>query len=237
MPLRKLPTFDVLDWNALEGALLSQGYGLIRQVLDHKTCHGLIALFDQGPFFRKRIVMERHNFGRGEYSYFSYPLPNIVSHLRTELFRYLVPIANRFNDIMKRQIAYPPTLELFQKHCRATGQTQPTPLILRYEAGGYNCLHRDLYGVTAFPFQAMIVLNQQGKDFEGGEFVLVENRPRQQSRALVVNPNQGDLLIFPVSDRPVPGKRGMLRASMRHGVSPISAGQRWVLGVIFHDAK
>ena len=138
---------------------------------------------------------------------------------------------------MNQQISYPPTLDAFLNQCRESGQIQPTPLILRYDAGGFNCLHRDLYGAIVFPLQAMIVLNQEGTDFEGGEFVLVENRPRQQARALVLRPNQGDLVIFPVSERPVPGKRGMFRASMRHGVSRIASGQRWVLGIIFHDAK
>lgn len=236
MVLRKLQTLGALSGKILEKGLWEHGYGQIPGILDAETCQGLISLYGQEPSFRKRITMERYNFGRGEYSYFSQPLPRVVSVLRTVLYRHLVPVANRMMKALKQTYTYPPTLSAFLERCRETGQTQPTPLMLRYQVGDYNCLHRDLYGETSFPLQAMIVLNQQGKDFKGGEFVLVENRPRQQSRARVFNPDRGDLLIFPVSDRPVPGKRGMLRASIRHGVSPILSGHRWVLGIIFHDA-
>ena len=180
--------------------------------------------------------MARYNFGQGEYSYFAEPLPEVVAHLRRHLYPFLVPIANHMMEVMNQPQRYPPTLVAFRKQCRLQGQTQPTPLLLRYEAGGFNCLHRDLYGPTLFPLQAMIMLSQPGEDFQGGEFLLVENRPRQQARGIALNPDQGDLIIFPVADRPVQGKRGILRASMRHGVSPVTWGQRWVLGIIFHDA-
>ena len=236
MPQRKLPSLNDYDWEAIEKDILSQGYGRVPRVLDLARCMELIALYDHQASFRKRIVMEQHNFGLGEYSYFSYPLPKIVAHLRTELYRHLAPIANGLMHALRVQLSYPPTLKAFQKQCWEAGQTRPTPLMLRYDVGGFNCLHRDLYGETVFPLQAMIVLNHEGQDFTGGEFVLVENRPRQQARALVLHPHQGDLVIFPVSDRPIQGKRGILRASMRHGVSPIVSGQRWVLGIIFHDA-
>ncbi len=181
--------------------------------------------------------MESFNFGLGEYAYFAEPLPKVVQHLRTQLYAYLAPIANRMMRELRLKHVYPPTLNQFRKRCQAVGQTKPTPLMLYYEADGFNCLHRDLYGPTVFPLQAMVMLSQKNEEFEGGEFILVENRPRQQSRATVLTPNLGDLIIFPVSDRPVPGKRGMLRASMRHGVSRIKKGQRWALGIIFHDAK
>lgn len=181
--------------------------------------------------------MARYNFGQGAYSYFANPLPPVVAHLRTHLYTYLVSIANHMMEMMNRPQRYPAALVPFRKECERQGQTQPTPLLLRYDEGGFNCLHRDIYGPTLFPLQAMVMLNQQGKEFEGGEFLLVENRPRQQARGTVLIPDQGDLIIFPVSDRPVQGKRGMLRASMRHGVSPITSGQRWVLGIIFHDAQ
>ncbi len=181
--------------------------------------------------------MARYNLGRGEYSYFAYPLPALVSHLRTHLYTHLAPIANRMMDRLNRSPRYPSTLAAFQKECRLQGQTQPTPLLLRYDSGDFNCLHRDIYGPTLFPFQAMVMLSRKGQEFEGGEFVLVENRPRQQARVIAFNPDLGDLLIFPVHERPVRGKRGYVRASMRHGVSPLKTGRRYVLGVIFHEAK
>ncbi len=181
--------------------------------------------------------MARYQFGQGEYSYFAYPLPVLVSHLRTRLYTHLAPIANRMMETMNRSQQYPSTLAAFQKECRRQGQTQPTPLLLRYHSGDFNCLHRDLYGPTHFPLQAMVMLSQKGHEFEGGEFVLVENRPRQQASATVFTPDLGDLLIFPVHERPLQGKRGYVRASMRHGVSPLKTGHRHVLGIIFHDAK
>jgi hypothetical protein len=181
--------------------------------------------------------MERYQFGHGEYSYFAAPLPKIVETLRQVLYKHLAQLANYMVESMGGAPTYPKTLSQFLKICHANGQVRPTPLMLRYEAGGFNCLHRDLYGPTVFPLQTMVMLSQQGKDFKGGEFVLVENRPRKQSRATVLNPQQGEMIIFPVSKRPVQGKRGILRATMRHGVSPIQSGHRWTLGIIFHDAQ
>ena len=236
MAQRKLFRLDACDWEALAENILSQGYGQIPHVLDSSHCDALVSQYHDDRRFRKRIVMERHGFGKGEYSYFSYPLPKVVAQLRTDLYRRLAPVANRMVALLNRRIAYPSRLKAFQDECRRAGQTRPTPLILRYDTGGFNCLHRDLYGNSVFPLQAMIALNQKKRDYRGGEFVLVENRPRQQAQALVLDPSQGDLIIFPVTDRPVQGKRGMIRASMRHGVSPVLAGQRWVLGIIFHDA-
>jgi hypothetical protein len=226
-----------IDWERVEVGLNTLGYSQINQVVSPKVCLELRQMYSDGKFFRKRIVMEHYNFGIGDYAYFAEPLPNLVLTLRTQLYERLAPIANRMMHAMRIKHAYPPRLNQFRKRCHAVGQTKPTPLMLHYEANGFNCLHRDLYGPTVFPLQAMVMLSRKSEEFEGGEFVLVENRPRQQSRATVLDPHQGDLIIFPVSDRPVPGKRGMLRASIRHGVSRLHKGKRWALGIIFHDAK
>ena len=234
---RKGSSLHRLDWTTIEESLNGFGYVKIEQVVQAEACRQLTRLYEDDNVFRSRVVMERYNFGVGDYAYFSDPLPKIVADLRTTLYEPLVPLANRMMERMGLTHRYPQTLIQFRTRCRSVGQTKPTPLMLRYEAGGFNCLHRDLYGPTVFPLQAMVMLSQKGKDFEGGEFVLVENRPRQQSRVTVVTPNLGDLVIFPVCDRPVPGKRGVLKASMRHGVSRLHSGQRWALGIIFHDAK
>ena len=226
-----------IDWKTVEESLHAFGYAQISHVVPPTVCRDLIQMNNDDKSFRRRIVMEQYNFGIGDYAYFSEPLPKLVLTLRTQFYELLAPMANRMMQALRLKHAYPPTLNQFRKRCRAVGQNKPTPLMLHYEVGGFNCLHRDLYGPTVFPLQAMVMLSQKGEEFEGGEFVLVENRPRQQSRVTVLTPNLGDLIIFPVSDRPIPGKRGMLRASMRHGVSRIHKGQRWALGIIFHDAK
>ncbi len=228
---------DSLNWTSLQHSLLTRGYAHVPGLVMPSACRSLIKLYDQDRYFRSRIDMARYSFGQGAYSYFADPLPPVVAHLRTHLYTHLAPIANHMMERMNRPQRYPATHVAFRKECQQQGQTQPTPLLLRYEAGGFNCLHRDIYGPTLFPLQAMVMLSQQGKDFEGGEFLLVENRPRQQARGMALKPDFGDLMIFPVSDRPVQGKRGMLRASMRHGVSSVISGQRWALGIIFHDAK
>lgn len=229
--------WSTLQWTRLEEQLTILGYAHHAALLPSEACRDLVALYSQDSRFRKRIDMERFQFGLGEYSYFSEPLPSLVAFLRTTLYKFLAPVANRLMQSMRVPVHYPTTLNQFRRNCRAAGQIYPTPLMLRYRVGGFNCLHRDIYGPTVFPLQAMVMLSQPGTDFSGGEFVLVENRPRLQARSLVVTPNQGDLLIFPVSERPVPGKRGILRATMRHGVSRLHSGQRWTLGIIFHDAK
>ena len=226
-----------MDWVAVEHSILTHGYAHVPRIVQSSACRSLRALYDHDRYFRSRIVMARYNFGQGEYSYFAYPLPTLVSHLRTHLYTHLAPIANRLMDRLNRSQRYPSTLAAFHKECRRQGQIQPTPLLLRYHSGDFNCLHRDLYGPTYFPLQAMVMLSRQGREFEGGEFVLVENRPRQQSRATVLNPGLGDLIIFPVFERPAAGNRGILRTNMRHGVSPVTAGHRCVLGIIFHDAQ
>ena len=216
---------------------MSESYVLIQNVISRQDCLNLIQCYGDDKVFRKRILMQRHNFGVGDYAYFAEPLPGLVAQLRTEFYRKLAPVANRMMESMRKVYRYPATLQRFRAQCREQGQTNPTPLILHYQTGGMNRLHRDLYGPTIFPLQVMVMLSQKGQDFDGGEFVLVENRPRQQSQVSVITPDQGDLVIFPVFERPIQGKRGMLRASVRHGVSKIHSGERWVLGIIFHDAQ
>ena len=232
-----LPDVSQLNWPSIFQTLLSGGWAHVPRLVNSSACRSITKLYDQDRYFRSRIDMARYHFGQGTYAYFVEPLPTVVAHLRTHLYTHLAPIANHMMDMMKQPQRYPLTHEAFRKECHREGQTKPTPLLLRYEVGGFNCLHRDIYGPTLFPLQAMVMLSQPGQEFEGGEFLLVENRSRQQARGTVLKPDLGDLIIFPVSDRPVQGKRGMLRASMRHGVSPITSGQRWALGIIFHDAK
>jgi len=224
------------DWGAIEGSLTERGQATVPGMLPPATCSALIALYGDDRRFRSRIDMARHNFGEGDYAYFAEPLPDVVSALRARLYVHLAPIANRLTAAMGRDVRYPPSLAAFRRRCRAAGQSRPTPLLLHYRAGGFNCLHRDLYGNTVFPLQAVFMLSRRGRDYAGGEFVLVENRPRQQSRAQVLTPDLGDMVIFPVAERPVRGRRGMLRAAMRHGVSQVISGERWTLGIIFHDA-
>jgi uncharacterized protein len=225
-----------LDWSAIGTNLDEHGVSTTGPLLTPDECTTLAALFDRDDMFRSRIVMARHGFGRGEYKYFAYPLPGLVAALRAELYPRIAPTANRWFDRMSQATRVPPTLEAFLKLCHATGQIHPTPLLLRYEEGDYNCLHRDLYGATVFPIQVAFLLSRPLVEFEGGEFVIVEHRPRMQSRAEVVSLGQGEGVIFAVSQRPVRGTRGDFRVSLRHGVSRIKAGNRYTLGIIFHDA-
>jgi uncharacterized protein len=205
-------------------------------LLDPKTCRALAALYDDDTRFRSRVVMQRHNFGRGEYKYFAYPLPEPVSRLREALYPPLATVANAWRAALGEQSRFPPTLDAFLAQCHDAGQTRPTPLLLRYDADDYNCLHQDLYGPLVFPLQLTVLLSEPGTDFTGGEFVLVEQRPRAQSRLVVVPLMQGEAVIFPVHHRPVQGVRGPYRVTMRHGVSRVRSGRRHTLGVIFHDA-
>jgi uncharacterized protein len=225
-----------LDWSAIGTELDERGVSTTGPLLSPDECTTLAALFDRDDKFRSRIVMARHGFGRGEYKYFAYPLPGLVAALRAELYPRIAPTANRWFERMGQASRVPPTLEAFLKLCHAAGQVHPTPLLLRYKEGDYNCLHRDLYGATVFPIQVAFLLSRPLIDFEGGEFVLVEQRPRMQSRAEVVSLGQGEGVIFAVSQRPVRGTRGDFRVSLRHGVSRIKAGNRYTLGIIFHDA-
>jgi len=225
------------DWAAVERSLDEAGNAILPGLLTPAQCRDLAALYPQPRRFRSRVVMGRHGFGRGEYQYFAYPLPPLLEELRHALYPRLVPIANRWNGELGIATSYPATLPAFLARCHEAGQTRPTPLILQYGPGDYNCLHQDLYGEHVFPLQVAILLSQPGEDFQGGEFVMTESRPGH-ARAEVMPLTQGDALVFTVNQRPVPGKRGGHRAvAMRHGVSRILEGRRHTVGLIFHDAR
>ncbi|MFL5574612.1 MAG: 2OG-Fe(II) oxygenase [Gemmatimonadaceae bacterium] len=228
---------DALDWDAIERALWLVGHAETEPVLTPEECAGLVTLYGEEHAFRSRIDMARHRFGEGEYKYLAAPLPPVVAALREHAYPHLAAIANRWAEALGSGERFPDTLGAFLAHCAEQGQTKPTPLLLRYETGGYNCLHQDLYGAVAFPFQTLAFLDQPGVDYEGGEFVLVEQRPRAQSAAEVVRGARGGLVFFTTRVRPVRGSRGFYRVNVRHGVSRVRAGTRHTLGVIFHDAK
>jgi hypothetical protein len=228
---------DNFDWQQISGELDQQGNGLLKGLLTPEECDALTALYTQDEHFRSRIVMERFSFGRGEYKYFKYPLPGVVSELRAALYPHLEPIANRWNELMDIDVRYPKQHSEFIARCHEAGQLKPTPLLLQYGAGDFNCLHQDLYGEHVFPIQITILLSQPERDFTGGEFVLTEQRPRMQSRVEVVPLAKGDAIAFAVNYRPVQGKRGYYRVNFRHGVSRVRSGHRYTLGIIFHDAK
>ncbi|MFV3128432.1 2OG-Fe(II) oxygenase [Niveispirillum sp. KHB5.9] len=225
------------DWPALARELDAQGCAVLPGLLSPAECGSLAGLYPDEGHFRSHVVMARHGFGRGEYRYFRYPLPAPLQGLRTALYPRLVPIANGWCDRMGLETRYPAEHADFLARCHQAGQTRPTPLLLQYQPGDYNCLHQDLYGDLSFPVQTAVLLSQPGRDFTGGEFVLTEQRPRMQSRAEVVALNQGDAVIFAVHERPVQGSRGPYRVNMRHGVSRIRTGMRHTLGIIFHDAR
>ncbi|HLZ01812.1 MAG TPA: 2OG-Fe(II) oxygenase [Bradyrhizobium sp.] len=241
--IRPVPPTDIaarvnaIDWARAEADLDAQGCAVLKGLLAPDQCRALASLYADDAHFRSRIVMGSHGFGRGEYKYFSYPLPDLISVLRPVLYARLQGIANRWNEAMGVYIRYPERHEAFLKRCHDAGQTRPTPLLLQYEAGDYNCLHQDLYGEHVFPLQVAILLSEPDRDFEGGEFVLTEQRPRMQSRAEVVALRQGDAVAFAVHHRPVQGTRGTYRVNLRHGVSRLRSGLRHTVGVIFHDAK
>ena len=226
-----------LNWTALAGELDAHGSAVIGPLLSPDQCEALAAAYPAEAPFRSRVIMARHGFGRGEYKYFAYPLPDLVASLRAALYPPLAEIANRWNAAMGLEARYPPDHSTYLDRCHKAGQPKPTPLLLQYGPGDYNCLHQDLYGEHVFPLQATVLLSQPGADFSGGEFVLTEQRPRMQSRAEVVPLLQGEAVIFPVHHRPVQGTRGIYRVNMRHGVSCIRDGHRHTLGIIFHDAK
>jgi hypothetical protein len=227
---------QAVDWQAVGRDLDALGHAHVRQLLTPAECAGLAALYGEERRFRSRVIMARHGFGMGEYQYFARPLPSAIATLREAAYPPLAAVANRWQGALGEPQSYPDTLEDWLKRCHDAGQTRPTPLLLKYGAGDWNALHRDLYGDLVFPLQLTVLLSKPGDDFTGGEFVLVENRPRLQSRAHVVSLAQGDAVIFAVDRRPMKGSKGWYRTAMRHGVSTITSGERMTLGVIFHDA-
>ncbi len=228
---------SALDWNRVSQNLDNYGNATLEHILDPDDCKALAELYRHNDLFRSRVVMGQHGFGRGEYKYFSYPLPDIVEKLRTSLYWRLAPVANRWNTAMGVEVRYPKTHAEFIARCHHAGQAKPTPLLLQYGEGDYNCLHQDLYGEHVFPIQVAILLSDPMMDFTGGEFVLTEQRPRMQSRPEVIPLRQGDAVAFAVHHRPVEGTRGVYRVNLRHGVSRLRSGHRHTLGIIFHDAE
>jgi uncharacterized protein len=227
---------NTLDWECISRDLDALGNAILEHVLSADECHALAALYPEDDLFRSRVIMSRHGFGRGEYKYFNYPLPEIIAELRTVIYPRLAPIANRWNAAMGVDVCYPEAHAEFILRCHDAGQLRPTPLLLQYGEGDYNRLHQDLYGEHVFPIQVTILLSEP-KDFTGGEFILTEQRPRMQSRPEVVPLRQGDAVAFAVHHRPVQGTRGTYRVNLRHGVSRVRSGRRHTLGIIFHDAK
>lgn len=225
-----------VPWQRIGAELEARGCALIDGLLPPRDCEALAALYADDSLFRSRIDMERFGFGRGEYKYFCYPLPEAIAGLRVRLYGELAAIANRWNEALGTASRFPATHRAFLTRCHAAGQTRPTPLLLSYGAGDYNCLHQDLYGEQVFPLQVAVLLDQPGRDFTGGEFVLTEQRPRRQSRVEVVPLRQGDAVVFAVHHRPAMGKKGWYRVNLRHGVSRVTRGRRRTLGIIFHDA-
>jgi hypothetical protein len=228
---------DQIDWSRVAQDLDARGNGVIEGLLSPEQCRALVGLYQADTGFRSRVVMARHGFGRGEYKYFSYPLPPLLAELRTSLYPYLAPIADRWNQALGNEVRFPAEHREFIARCHEAGQRNPTPLLLQYAAEDYNCLHQDVYGEHVFPLQVAVLLSQPGQDFTGGEFVMTEQRPRMQSRAEVVPLRQGDAVVFTVRERPVQGSRGMYPVNLRHGVSRLRSGRRHTVGIIFHDAK
>jgi uncharacterized protein len=227
---------DTVDWKDVGQNLDQHGSAMIQGLLSPQECNALGGLYSRDELYRSRVVMARHGFGRGEYKYFGYPLPDLIGTLRRSVYPHLVPVANRWNTLMHIDVRYPTQHAEFIRRCHDAGQTRPTPLILQYAKDDYNCLHQDLYGEHVFPLQLAVLLSEPGQDFTGGEFVLTEQRPRMQSRVEVMPLRKGDAVVFAVHHRPVQGTRGSYRVNMRHGVSRLLSGHRHTLGVIFHDA-
>jgi len=227
-----------IAWGDVATRLSETGYAQTGPLLIPSECEFLTERFSKEDSFRSHVIMERYRFGKGDYKYFRYPLPGVIETLRTATYPYLAQVANQWiSQLGSKEKPFPPDHKEFLKHCHSAGQKQPTPLVLHYESGGYNCLHQDLYGEIAFPLQLVVMLGQQGRDWDGGEFVLVENVPRAQSRAEVITADQGHGIIFTTRYRPVRGAKGNYRVSLRHGVSRVRRGTRYTLGVIYHDAK
>jgi hypothetical protein len=227
---------ETADWSAISTELDAQGWAVLPKLLGAAECDGMSGLYGGGQGFRSHVVMGRHGFGRGEYRYFSYPLPPLVQSLRTSIYPHLAPMANRWHERMAKPVRFPADHAAFIERCHQAGQVRPTPLLLQYGPDDYNCLHQDLYGEHVFPVQLAVLLSEPGEDFEGGEFVMTEQRPRLQTRPIVVPLHKGDAVVFAVNSRPVAGVRGDYQVKLRHGVSRLRRGHRHTLGVIFHDA-
>jgi len=230
-------TVEDISWEQVSHDLDAEGSAIIKGILSPDECDEIRSLYQERKLFRSEVIMERHGFGRGEYRYFKYPLPALIATLRTSLYPHLVPIANRWNNAMGVDIRFPPTHAEYIRRCHQAGQNKPTPLILKYEKDDYNCLHQDLYGEHIFPLQVAVLLSEPDKDFTGGEFVMTEQRPRMQSRPIVVRLRKGDGVVFAVHHRPVRGRKSVYRVNLRHGVSRLRSGSRHTLGIIFHDAQ
>ena len=228
---------DAVDWPRVSADLDAQGWAIMPKLLSHAEADTLAGLYKQDEGFRSRVVMARHGFGRGEYKYFSYPLPDLIQSLRTSAYPHLAPIANRWHERMGKPVRFPDDHASFLERCHQAGQRRPTPLLLEYGPDDYNCLHRDLYGEHVFPLQIAILLDEPGEDFLGGEFVMTEQRPRMQTRAMVLPLRKGDAAVFAVNSRPVKGVRGDYQVKLSHGVSKLHSGRRHTVGVIFHDAS
>jgi uncharacterized protein len=227
---------DSRDWNGIQADLDAKGWSLLPDLLTDEECDATAALYGPGEVFRSHVVMARHGFGRGEYRYFAYPLPDLVQNLRSAFYRHLAPIANRWHERMRLEDRFPQEHDAFLERCHGAGQKRPTPLLLQYGPGDYNCLHRDLYGEHVFPLQVAILLAEPRQEFEGGEFAITEQRPRLQTRVQIVPLTRGDAVVFAVNSRPQRGTKGDYRVALRHGVSEVRSGRRHTLGVIFHDA-
>jgi hypothetical protein len=228
---------DDISWEQVYQNLDAEGNAIIKNILSPDECDEIRVLYNNEDLFRSQVVMERHGFGRGEYRYFRYPLPDLITTLRTSLYPHLVAIANRWNEAMRIDVRYPATHAEYMASCHKAGQDKPTPLLLKYGRDDYNCLHQDLYGEHVFPLQVAVLLSEPDKDFTGGEFVMTEQRPRMQSRPMVVPLRKGDGVVFAVNHRPVQGRKSVYRVNLRHGVSRLRSGSRYTLGIIFHDAK
>lgn len=225
-----------LQWSSIAESLNEKGYAIVPEFFTSDECNALASLYDDGLLFRKTVVMERHRFGLGEYKYFNYPLPDTIAVVRETIYPFLSAVANTWMKALNINTVFPKELETLHEQCRANNQMKPTVLILKYGAGGFNTMHQDIYGDVYFPMQAVVMLSQPGEDYAGGEFVLTEQVPRAQSKAIVLKPNKGDMLIFTTNFRPAKGSKGYYRANMKHGVSEVHSGKRMAMGIIFHDA-
>jgi hypothetical protein len=225
-----------VDWSLVEESLHAKGFALVPNLLTPKECDGLKVMYNNPSGYRKTVVMERYRFGLGEYKYFDYPLPNMIQTLREAIYPHLVPVANLWMKALKMEKIFPDTHQELMEQCKEQNQLKPTPLILKYGEGGFNTLHQDLYGDVYFPLQAVLFLSEPGEDHEGGEFVLTQQTPRAQSKAMVLRPKKGSMAVFTTNFRPVKGQKGYYRVAVKHGVSEVSEGERYTLGIIFHDA-